>query len=113
MEARVDNQSSVTAGGVSASLSIPVEQVEATFISPSALSLGDDGSLGVKAVDEADTVVFLPIKLISTSIDGAWVTGIPDNTRVITLGQGFVNVGETVAVQQAPLQGRTAASNSL
>ena len=75
---------------------IPVEQVNATFVSPSAMSLGEDGELGVKAVDENDKVIFLPIKLVSTSIDGAWVSGIPADTSVITMGQGFVNVGELV-----------------
>lgn len=96
VEARVQNTSGSIAAGVSASMYIPVEQVEATFISPSALSLGDNGELGVKAVDTEDKVEFLPIELVSTSLDGAWVSGIPGNTRVITMGQGFVNVGEIV-----------------
>jgi multidrug efflux system membrane fusion protein len=96
VEARVWNTTGAIAAGVSASLYIPVEQVEATFISPSALSLGESGELGVKAVDDEDKVEFLPIKLVSTSLDGAWVSGIPGNTRVITMGQGFVNVGEVV-----------------
>jgi len=96
VEARVRNPSGTIAAGVSASLHIPVEQVEATFISPSALSLGDNGELGVKSVDAEDRVQFLPIKMVSTSLDGAWVSGIPANTDVITRGQGFVNVGETV-----------------
>lgn len=96
VEARVWNTSGSIAAGVSASMFIPVEQVEATFISPSALSLGENGELGVKAVDDEDKVEFIPIELVSTSLDGAWVSGIPGDTRVITLGQGFVNVGEVV-----------------
>lgn len=101
VEARVDNTNNAIAAGVSASLHIPVEKVEATFISPSALSLGDAGELGVKAVDTDDRVIFLPIEMVSTSIDGAWVTGIPAGTRVITLGQGFVNTGERVEARPA------------
>jgi len=96
VEARVENSSGSVAAGVSATLHIPVEQIEATFISPSTLSLGDDGELGVKSVDNEDIVQFIPIDLVSTSLDGAWVSGIPAKTRIITLGQGFVNVGETV-----------------
>jgi multidrug efflux system membrane fusion protein len=96
IEARVWNTSGSIAAGVSASMYIPVEQVDATFISPSALSLGDNGELGVKAVDAEDKVKFLPIELVSTSLDGAWVSGIPGSTRVITRGQGFVNIGEIV-----------------
>jgi len=41
-------------------------------------------------------VEFRPIKLVSTTLDGAWVTGIEEGSRVITLGQGFVNTGEIV-----------------
>ncbi len=96
VEARVDNHSGSIAAGVSASMHIPVEQVQATFISPSTLSLGLEGELGVKSVDDNNVVQFLPIELVSTSLDGAWVSGIPAQTRVITLGQGFVNVGESV-----------------
>jgi len=96
VEAEVDNIEGKFAAGVSASLIVPIEQVEAVFLTPSALSLGDAGDLGVKTIDENQQVVFTPISLISSSLNGAWVTGIPDNSRVITLGQGFVKPGQKV-----------------
>ena len=96
VEAEVDNIDGKYAAGVSASMIVPIEQVEAVFLSPSAIALGDSGDIGVKTIDENQQVVFTPIKLISTSLDGAWVTGIPDGSRVITLGQGFVKTGQTV-----------------
>jgi multidrug efflux system membrane fusion protein len=99
VEGTVDNPGSDIAAGVSASLHIPVEEVLASFVSPSAMSLDEKGDLGIKALDEEDQVAFFPISLISTSLDGAWVTGIPDGQRVITRGQGFVNVGELVRPQ--------------
>lgn len=101
VEAEVDNVGGKISAGVSASLVVPVEQVEAVFISPSTLSLGDTGELGVKIIDENQNVVFTPIELLSSSLDGAWVTGIPDNSRVITLGQGFVKSGQEVAPVKA------------
>lgn len=102
IEAEVPNADDSVSAGVSASLVIPVETVEAAFISPSTLSLGDDGELGVKVVDDDDRVVFVPITLISTSLEGAWVGGVPAGSRVITLGQGFVNAGQQVnAVQRS------------
>jgi len=96
VEAEVDNVGGKHAAGASASLVIPIEQIEAVFLSPSALSLGDSGEIGVKTIDENQQVVFTPITLISSSLDGAWVTGIPDGSRVITLGQGFVIPGQTI-----------------
>lgn len=101
VEAVVQNTDNTVAAGVSASMSIAVEEVIATFVSPATLSLGEDGALGVKAVDDQDEVTFLPIELISSALDGAWVTGIPSQTRVITRGQGFVNTGEKVRTQVA------------
>lgn len=101
VEALVENNTQSIAAGVSATLSISVEEVMATFITPSTFSLGEEGELGVKAVDEQERVIFLPIELISSTLDGAWVTGIPDKSRVITLGQGFVNTGEQVETQTA------------
>jgi len=88
VEALVQNSSDTIASGVSATMNIPVEEVQATFISPSAMSLGSDGEPGVKAVDENEQVVFFPVELVSSTLDGAWVTGIPAQSRVITLGQG-------------------------
>ncbi len=96
VEALVDNVDGKFAAGVSASLVVPVETVEAVFITPSALSLGDNGDLGVKTIDENEQVVFTPITLVSSTLEGAWVTGIPDKSRVITLGQGFVKEGQQV-----------------
>lgn len=108
VEARVDNPDAALAAGISATLTIPVEQVEAAFISPSTLSLGDDGELGVKGVDADDRVFFLPIKLVSTSMDGAWVSGIPSGTRIITVGQGFVGLGEQVQVRDEQTENTSA-----
>ena len=96
VEANVENPGENVSAGVSASLKIPVETVESVFLTPSALSLGDQGELGVKLVDANDIVEFIPVTLLSTTIDGAWVSGIPSGSRIITLGQAFVAIGEQV-----------------
>lgn len=96
LEARVEDADVALASGVSATLEIPVEEVEALFLSPSTFTLGEAGELGVKVLDEEDRVRFLPVSLLSTSLDGAWVTGVPAGARVVTLGQGFVGEGERV-----------------
>lgn len=96
IEARLDKTNTDLVSGVSASLLIPVESLAAVQISASAIALGDDGEIGVKTVDAEDRVEFYPVTIVSSDTDGAWVTGIPAGSRVITLGQGFVNVGEQV-----------------
>ena len=105
IEAEVDGSGGGSArslaSGVSATLRIPVETVEAVFVTPSALSLGEDEELGVKIVDGDDRVAFVPVTLVSTTLDGAWVAGIEAGSRLITLGQGFVEPGERVRAQPA------------
>ena len=50
----------------------------------------------MKYVDEQNQVVFRTVKLLSVSTEGAWVTGLPDEVRLITRGAGFVSEGEHV-----------------
>ena len=83
--------------GVSAELRITVGVERARFASPSILVLDDRGRVGVKAVDENHTVVFHPVALVRTQADGVWVSGLPEDARVIVQGQGFVTGGQVVA----------------
>jgi len=104
VEAEVENSNQTLAAGVSATLVVPVESVAAAMISPSAIALGLDGEIGVKTIDQDNMVEFHPVDIISTTSDGAWVTGIPENSLVIMLGQGFVNPGDEVdPVETTPL----------
>lgn len=96
VEIAVENPDRRRLAGGSANLRVALADVQATFISPAYLSLGDDGRPGVKYVDEQDRVVFRKVKLLSVSTEGAWVTGLPGETRLITRGAGFVSVGEQV-----------------
>jgi len=110
IEANIDNSSATLAAGVSATLILPIETIQALFVSPSTILLGNAGELGVKTVDANDIVSFVPIELVRSNSDGAWVTGIPEDARVITLGQGFVNAGERVTPIAKPLRNDAAAA---
>lgn len=88
--------------GVSAAIRIPVETIKAHLISPAILALSESGELGIKAVNDSNEVIFHAITVVKTESGGAWVTGIPDNINIITLGQGFVIPGETVQTVAEP-----------
>ncbi len=47
-------------------------------------------------MDGNNRVVFATVRLLSVSTEGAWVTGLPDEIRLITRGGGFVSEGEEV-----------------
>jgi len=104
VEAELKNPPGKLSSGVSASLLVPVESIPAAQVSASAMALGDDGEIGVKLVNGENRVEFYPVQIISTDQDGAWVTGIPEGSRVITLGQGFVAEGEEVEPIEAPVE---------
>ncbi|MEX0605530.1 MAG: efflux RND transporter periplasmic adaptor subunit [Marinobacter sp.] len=96
VEAEVPNPDGLRVAGGSATLGISLSEQQAMFLSPAYLSLGDDGKLGVLHVDDADTVRFTTVRLLSATTDGAWITGLPVSVRLITQGGGFVAPGQTV-----------------
>lgn len=101
-EITVPNEDGAIPAGISAEIRIPTGTVDAHFVQPSTVSLSPEGRLGIKTVDDANTVVFHPIEVVRAEIDGVWVTGLPEDARIITIGQGFVNEGETVRPSPAP-----------
>lgn len=84
------------AAGLTAELRIPTETVQAHYLSPALLALGDEGELGVKTVAADGTVEFNPVAIVQATPDGVWLTGLPERARVITVGQGFVHAGQQV-----------------
>ncbi|PRY74768.1 multidrug efflux system membrane fusion protein [Yoonia maritima] len=107
VEVTVDNPNSEMPAGLSARIEIPTGQARGHFISPAILSLGTSGDLGVKTVAEGDVVAFSQVSIVRAQPDGIWVTGLPDEADIITVGQGFVNAGDVVN-PRAPVADQTA-----
>ncbi|WP_428240937.1 efflux RND transporter periplasmic adaptor subunit [Gynuella sp.] len=82
--------------GASATVELPIKSAMAHFISPALLILDDNGQLGIKTINEQNVVEFHNVGLAETTPRGIWVTGLPSTAKVITVGQGFVKVGDTV-----------------
>src|SRR5579872_285298 len=95
VEVQLPNPDAKLRDGVSADINIPVRHVKAQHISPGIMVLDDSGVPGVRVVING-RVKFLPITIVSDGPDGAWVTGLPDNVDVITVGQQFVSDGQRV-----------------
>ena len=96
VELEIDNAAGEFRGGITAKLRIPAETVFAHKISPSLLTLDDDGNLGVKTVNELGQVEFHPADIAMSSSEGVWIAGLPHTASIITVGQGFVNEGSLV-----------------
>ncbi len=96
MEMTVDNNDLSIKEGLTAKILVPFKQDNAYKISPSILSLADDGTIGVKIVSANNRVEFKSVKLLKDTPDYLWITGLPHNVRIITVGQEFVISGQRV-----------------
>lgn len=82
--------------GMTAEMRVPLQAVEAHLVSPAVLTLSDTGVIGVKTIDEANRVVFHAVDLVADGPDGVWLSGLPKDIRLITVGQEYVRPGEVV-----------------
>lgn len=98
-EIEVPNADRSIPAGISAQLRIPTGRQTAHFVSPAILSLDTDGTLGIKTVNGDNVVEFHKIAIVRAQTDGIWVSGLPDEAQIISIGQGFVNDGEKVDPQ--------------
>lgn len=96
VEAHVDNPNALRIAGASATLSIALAPRQAHRLSPALLVLEDDGQLGIKAVNHEQQVEFMPVEILGFDTSGVWVAGLPDEVELITLGGGFIDVGDSV-----------------
>ena len=60
------------------------------------LTLLDDGTVGVKAIGNNNDVIFYPTKTIKDTIDGMWVSGLPETVELIISGQEYISIGEKI-----------------
>ena len=100
VEIQVDNKDRKIRDGVSAEIYIESKKVFSHKISPAILSLNDQGKLGIRTVDENNSVEFREIEILEDTTDGLWISGLNENERIITLGQEYVFQGQTVNVKE-------------
>jgi len=96
VEAEIANPEGRIGQGMTAELRLPLPARPAHRVSPSTFLLDADGQVGVVIVDDNDTARFRRIIVLGADGGGAWVSGLPDRTRIITVGQQLVTDGEPV-----------------
>lgn len=95
VEVGIDNTDLELLSGMSVKVVVPTKSGQFTKISPALLSLDEEGNVGIKVV-ESGVVKFIPVDFSKSESDGIWITGLPESSRIITLGQGFVRDGDKV-----------------
>lgn len=96
VEVEVPNADLSIRDGQTADIIVAAEGRRAHLIPQSALTLNNDGALGVRTIADDNIAQFLPVSLLRDTSEGAWVSDLPDEVNIITVGQEFVVDGVTV-----------------
>ena len=96
IEMTVPNADLTLRDGQTAEIAVEAEGAPAHLLPQSALTLDDEGRLGVRTVDGDSRARFMPVAFLRDTRDGVWVAGLPDTADVITVGQEFVTDGVPV-----------------
>lgn len=96
VELEIPNPDNAIRAGLTGELRLPLPPASAFKISAAVLTLADDGRVGVRVVDPADRVAFVPVRILTDSGDGLWVQGLRDGDRLITVGHEYVKAGQKV-----------------
>jgi multidrug efflux system membrane fusion protein len=94
-----DNSNLQIRDGISAVLSIYKDKIKVHKISPSVLSLGEDGDIGIKVLNKDNEVIFKEIEIIDDTSDYMLISGLDDEENIITIGQQYVSSGDKVETE--------------
>ncbi len=97
VEITVPNPDLTIRDGQTASIGISADGALAHRVPQSALTLNNEGTLGVRVVLPGDVVGFQPVELLRDTVDGVWLGGLPERADIIVVGQDFVTAGVRVA----------------
>lgn len=103
VELEIPNPSRRVMQGISSELHLPLASHAAHLVSPAILTLADDGTVGVKLVNDEGLVEFRPVSIVGDGPEGIWLADLPRRATFITVGQEFVVDGQKVeAVPEEP-----------
>ncbi|MCR9150403.1 MAG: efflux RND transporter periplasmic adaptor subunit [Rhodobacteraceae bacterium] len=97
VEIEVPNPNLSIRDGQTAEIVIEAEGERAHLLPASALTLDDDGRLGLRIVVDG-RAGFAPVSLLRDTPEGVWVAGLEETAAVIVTGQDYVTEGVPVAV---------------
>lgn len=98
VEIAVPNPDHKIPAGMTAEITLLADKTDSVVLPRSVVTLSVEGDLGIRAVDQNDTVVFFPIDLVDDTPKGLVLAGIPADARVIVAGQDLVSEGDKVKV---------------
>lgn len=97
LEITADNPNLSIRDGATAEIFIASKSEAAHLVPQSALTLDDDGALGVRAVDGGEAR-FYAVDIVRDTLEGAWIVGLPERIDVIVVGHEYVVDGSPIKV---------------
>jgi len=97
VEIQVPNADLAIRDGQTAEILIQSDGLLAHLIPQSALTLDNDGKLGLRIIDADSRAGFVEIKVLRDTTEGMYVSGLADSANIIVVGQEFVIDGVPVA----------------
>ncbi len=98
VEVTVPNPDLKVRDGQTAEIAVASAGADAHLLPQSALTLDNEGTLGVRTVVNGDEAGFVPVTVMRDSLEGIWLTGLPKEVEVIVQGQEYVIEGVPIAV---------------
>lgn len=105
VDVTVANPDLTIGDGQSVEILVAADGRQAHLVPQSALTLSNDGALGLQTITDENTALFMPVTLLRDTAEGVWVTDLPDAVNLITVGQEFVIDGVTVIPTYAEAEG--------
>ena len=96
LEALMSNVDQSIRAGASAQLDIQIAPVSAQLIPASSILLGDLGNTIVRVLGPDQIVASVVVTAIGEAEGGVWVTGLPEEVVLVTVGQNYIIDGERV-----------------
>jgi multidrug efflux system membrane fusion protein len=87
--------------GITAEVTVPLSAVPAARVPRSALTFSSAGDLGLRIVDPAGKVTFVPVSVVEDEQQTMWLGGVENGARIIVQGQDFVREGQQVEAVDA------------
>lgn len=79
--------------GITGTVRLKAGDILAQHVPSSIQTLSDNGQVGIRYLDDQNIVQFALTQTVDEDINGIWVTGLPEQTRIIVQGQDYVAVG--------------------
>ncbi len=96
VEVQVPNGDLSIRDGQTVEIGIEAAGRPAHLVPQSALTLDDEGILGVRTVEDGNRAGFVPVTVLRDTTRGVYVTGLADQADIIVVGQEFVTYGVPV-----------------